>query len=166
MDTTPPATRCWPPAAPPPPIRYQVYPSTSEERWSINEILRWYSADRLQKELDALKKLQADAAKKWQDEKWAREEGKRQRASRSGMVDEDERSRLMRQALKELEVTYDAVGAFSVTVDAHKAQKDVTQVFYEEDRQVLLTEVEKGFELRPESTRRLLDGVAITRLTG
>ena len=73
----------------------------------------------------------------------------------------------MRQALHELEVTYDAVGAFSVTVDAHKAVRDVTQVFYEEDRQVLLTEVEKGFELRPESsTRRLLDGVAITRLTG
>jgi hypothetical protein len=62
------------------------------------------------------------------------------------MVDEDQRSLLMRQALKELEVTYDAVGAFSVTVDAHKAVKDVTQVFYEEDRQVLLTEVEKGFE--------------------
>ena len=110
---------------------------------------------------------QADAAKKWTDEKWAREEGKRQRASRSGMVDEDQRSALMRQALHELEVTYDAVGAFSVTVDAHKAVRDVTQVFYEEDRQVLLTEVEKGFELRPESsTRRLLDGVAITRLTG
>ena len=54
----------------------------------------------------------------------------------------------------------------STQVDAHKAVKDVTQVFYEEDRQVLLTEVEKGFELRPESTRRLLDGVAITRLTG
>ena len=52
----------------------------------------------------------------------------------------------MRQALHELEVTYDAVGAFSVTVDAHKAVRDVTQVFYEEDRQVLLTEVEKGFE--------------------
>jgi hypothetical protein len=62
------------------------------------------------------------------------------------MVEEDERSRLMRQALLELEVTYDAVGAFSVTVDAHKAVRDVTQVFYEEDRQVLLTEVEKGFE--------------------
>ena len=62
------------------------------------------------------------------------------------MVEEDERSMLMRQALNELEVTYDAVGAFSVTVDAHKAIKDVTQVFYEEDRQVLLTEVEKGFE--------------------
>ena len=60
----------------------------------------------------------------------------------------------MRQALHELEVTYDAVGAFSVTVDAHKAVRDVTQVFYEEDRQVLLTEVEKGFELRPESSRR------------
>ena len=72
----------------------------------------------------------------------------------------------MRQALNELEVTYDRVGAFSVTVDAHKAVRDVTQVFYEEDRQVLLTEVEKGFELRPESSRRLLDGVAITRLTG
>jgi len=43
---------------PPPPIRYQVYPSTSEERWSVNEMLRWYSADRLQKELDALRKLQ------------------------------------------------------------------------------------------------------------
>ena len=57
---------------PPPPIRYQVYPSTSEEKWSINEILRWYSADRLQKELDALRKLQEDAAKKWTDEKWAR----------------------------------------------------------------------------------------------
>ena len=82
------------------------------------------------------------------------------------MVEEDARSALMRQALKELEVTYDRVGAFSVTVDAHKAVKDVTQVFYEEDRQVLLTEVEKGFELRPESTRRLLDGAAITRLTG
>jgi len=131
---------------PPPPVRYQVYPSTSEERWSINEILRWYSADRLQKELDALRKLQEDAAKKWTDEKWAREEGKRQRGSRKGMVDEDARSALMRQALNELEVTYDAVGAFSVTVDAHKAVKDVTQIFYEEDRQVLLTEVEKGFE--------------------
>ena len=82
------------------------------------------------------------------------------------MVDEDARSALMRQALMELEVTYDAVGAFSVTVDAHKAVRDVTQVFYEEDRQVLLTEVEKGFELRPESPRRLLDGVAMTRLTG
>ena len=110
---------------------------------------------------------QADAAKKWTDEKWAREEGKRQRGSRQGMVDEDARSALMRQALNELEAQYDAVGAFSVTVDAHKAVRDVTQVFYEEDRQVLLTEVEKGFELRPESsTRRLLDGVAITRLTG
>ena len=43
---------------PPPPIRYQVYPSVTEERWSINEILRWYSADRLQRELDALRKLQ------------------------------------------------------------------------------------------------------------
>ena len=52
----------------------------------------------------------------------------------------------MRQALNELEAQYDAVGAFSVTVDAHKAVRDVTQVFYEEDRQVLLTEVEKGFE--------------------
>ncbi len=62
------------------------------------------------------------------------------------MVDEDARSRLMRQALHELEVTYDRVGAFSTVVDAHKAVKDVTQVFYEEDRQVLLTEVEKGFE--------------------
>ena len=75
----------------------------------------------------------------------------------------------MRQALHELEVTYDAVGAFSVVVDAHKAVKDVTRVFYEEDRQVLLTEGEKGFEPRPESPRRpqrLLDGVAITRLTG
>ena len=70
------------------------------------------------------------------------------------MVDEDRRSMLMRQALLELEVTYDAVGAFSVTVDAHKAVRDVTQVFYEEDRQVLLTEVEKGLELRPESPRR------------
>ena len=84
------------------------------------------------------------------------------------MVDEDARSALMRQALRELEIQYDRVGAFSVTVDAHKAVRDVTQVFYEEDRQVLLTEVEKGFELRPESpsTRRLLDGVAITRRTG
>ena len=63
------ATRARPP---PPPIRYQVYPSVTEERWSVNEILRWYSADRLQRELDALKKLQADAAKKWTDEKWAR----------------------------------------------------------------------------------------------
>jgi hypothetical protein len=43
---------------PPPPIRYQVYPSVTEERWSVNEMLRWYSADRLQKELDALRKLQ------------------------------------------------------------------------------------------------------------
>jgi len=43
---------------PPPPVRYQVYPSVTEERWSINEILRWYSADRLQSELDALRKLQ------------------------------------------------------------------------------------------------------------
>ena len=57
-------------------------------------------------------------AKKWTDEKWAREEGKRQRGSRKGMVEEDERSRLMRQALQELEAQYDAVGAFSVTVDA------------------------------------------------
>ena len=73
------------------------------------------------------------------------------------MVDEDRRSALMRQALLELEVTYDAVGAFSVTVDAHKAVRDVTQVFYEEDRQVLLTGVEKGFELRPEPPRHLHD---------
>ena len=43
---------------PPPPVRYQVYPSVSEERWSVNEMLRWYSADRLQRELDALRKLQ------------------------------------------------------------------------------------------------------------
>ena len=86
------------------------------------------------------------------------------------MVDEDARSALMRQALNELEIQYDRVGAFSVVVDAHKAVKDVTQVFYEEDRQVLLTEVEKGFALRPESPRRpprhRVDGVAITRLTG
>ena len=34
------------------------------------------------------------------------------------MVDEDQRSALMRQALDELEAQYDAVGAFSVTVDA------------------------------------------------
>ncbi len=57
---------------PPPPIRYQVYPSVTEERWSVNEILRWYSAERLQRELETLRKLQADAAKKWTDEKWAR----------------------------------------------------------------------------------------------
>ncbi len=57
---------------PPPPIRYEVYPSVTEERWSVNEILRWYSSDRLQKELEALRKLQADAAKRWTDEKWAR----------------------------------------------------------------------------------------------
>ena len=53
---------------PPPPVRYQVYPSVTEERWSINEILRWYSADRLQRELTPCRKLQSDAAKKWTDE--------------------------------------------------------------------------------------------------
>ena len=137
---------------PPPPIRYQVYPSVTEERWSINEILRWYSAERLQRELRRFEKVAGRRAKKWTDEKWyarglfklnavasmawstsrhrdalgmiirdklprsadgdnvrrtsvphrAREEGKRQRGSRKGMVEEDERSRLMRQALLEL----------------------------------------------------------------
>ena len=89
---------------------------------------------------------QEDAARKFEGESWARDEAKRQEASRRGMISEDRRGASLRQAERELEQTYDTVAAFAVTVDANKAIVDVSQVFHIEERQVLLTHVPLGFE--------------------
>ena len=135
------------PARPrPPPVRYKLYPSRNDSSWSIPEILRWYSDEEKNRDRLALKKLQEDAARKFEGESWARDEAKRQEASRRGMISEDRRGASLRQAERELEQTYDTVAAFAVTVDANKAIVDVSQVFHIEERQVLLTHVPLGFE--------------------
>ena len=66
------------------------------------------------------------------------------------MVDEDQRSALMRQALDELEAQYDAVGAFSVTVDACVEIKCRGAI-----------SSHGSITTSTPSTRRLLDGVAV-----